>query len=151
MILSAKYNITRQIIRVVAIALVGLSVSACGSSSTSPNNGGNGNGGNGMDQDPTFTNVQTIFNNSCSGSGCHINERTNGVRLDSYDNAINSVGTQYGTEVIVPGEPGNSPLIDKISNDDPEFGDRMPEGRAALSDDKIALIREWIDQGAQNN
>lgn len=137
----------------VLLCTIGLIVGACGSSSTGPDNGGNNNDGNNGSKppEPTFSNVQPIFNNSCGGSGCHINGSTNGVRLDSYDNVINSVGTQYGTEVVVASEPDNSPLVDKISNDNPEFGERMPEGGPPLSDEDISLIREWIANGAQNN
>jgi len=138
----------------ILLCAVVLTLGACGSSSTSPNNGGDNNGGgnNGSKPpEPTFSNVQSIFNDSCGGSGCHVGESTNGVRLDSYENVINSVGTQYGTEVVVPDEPDNSPLIDKISNDNPEFGERMPEGGPPLSDDDITLIREWIANGAENN
>lgn len=125
---------------------------SCSSSSTGSNGGGDG-GGNGGDDDtrqPTFTNVQQIFNGSCGGSGCHIDERTSGVRLDTYDNATNSVGDQYGILVIQPGDADGSPLVDKIEPD-PEHGERMPLGQGALPQDDIDLIREWINQGANNN
>ncbi|MDZ7680260.1 MAG: c-type cytochrome domain-containing protein [Fodinibius sp.] len=139
----------------ILLCSLGLILGACGSSSTGPNNNGgddNSGGNNGSEPpEPTFSNVQPIFNDSCGGSGCHIGESTNGVRLDSYENVINSTGTQYGTDVVVPGEPDNSPLIDKISNDNPEFGERMPEGGPPLSDEDISLIREWIANGAENN
>src|SRR5699024_4661241 len=96
---------------------LGLLLASCGDSSTSPGNGnGNGNG-NGKRPVPVITNVLEIFSSSCGGSGCHIGERTNGVRLDSYDNVINSNGQQYGGPVVVEGEPDNSPLVDKIEED----------------------------------
>jgi len=131
---------------------LGLLLASCGDSSTSPGNGnGNGNGnGSGEPPEPVFTNVLEIFNSSCAGSGCHVGERTNGVRLDSYDNVMNSNGQQYGGPVVVEGEPGNSPLVDKIE-EDPGQGDRMPRGGPYLSDEEISLIRDWIDEGAQDN
>ena len=136
----------------VLLCSLGLFLASCGDSSTGPDNGNGGNGnGNGEPPEPTFANVLEIFNSSCGGSGCHIGERTNGVRLDSYDRVINSEGDQYGGLIVVPGEPDDSPVIDKISNSDPKFGDRMPRNRGALSSDQITLIREWIADGAQNN
>lgn len=132
-----------------------LMMSSCGGdSSTGPGNGngGNGNGnGNGEPPDPTFANVQQIFTSSCGGSDCHIGNRQSGVRLDSYANVTESEGVNYGGPIVVAGEPDNSPIIDKISNSNPEFGAQMPEGRSPLSSDDINLIRDWITEGAQNN
>lgn len=138
----------------VLLSSVCLLMAGCGDSGTGPDDGGNGNGngsGNGDPTEPTFANVQQIFTSSCGGSGCHIGERTNGVRLDSYTNVTESEGAQYGGPIVVAGEPENSPLIDKIANSSPEFGSRMPEGRSPLSTDDIDLIRDWIAEGAQNN
>ncbi len=98
--------------------------------------------------EPTFANVQMIFNQNCGN--CHIGARESGVRLDSYDNVINSVGDQYGIEVVQPGDADGSPLIDKIEPN-PQFGSRMPENGSYLSSDRIDQIREWINQGAENN
>src|SRR5690625_2483666 len=124
---------------------LGLLLASCGDSSTSPGNGnGNGNGnGSGEPPEPVFTNVLEIFNSSCAGSGCHVGERTNGVRLDSYDNVMNSNGQQYGGPVVVEGEPGNSPLVDKIE-EDPGQGDRMPReiGRASWRERVRMLLGE---------
>lgn len=141
-------------ILIVLICSIGLILASCSSSSTGPGDGNGDNGddnGEGTPSEPTFSNVQVILENNCSGAGCHIGERTNGVRLDSYNNVINSVGTEYGREIVVPGEPDNSPIIDKISSNNPENGVRMPEGGPPLSDDQINLIRDWIAEGAQDN
>lgn len=87
--------------------------------------------------------IQPIFDANCTN--CHGSQ--SGVTLSSYDAVMNSVGSQYGTEIVVPGEPDNSPLVDKIEPE-PEFGDRMPQGGPFLSDDEINLIRTWISEGA---
>ena len=131
-------------------AALALFMTSCGGDSATGTNGGNGGNGGTQPPEPTFANVQEIFNNSCGGSGCHINRTESGVRLDGYDNVMNSVGQQYGTEIVQANEPDNSPLVDKIEPD-PQFGDRMPQGRSPLTDDQIQLIRDWINQGAQNN
>lgn len=96
--------------------------------------------------------IQPIFNGNCAVSGCHdSNTQESGVNFSSYDAALSSIGIQYGTEVIDPGNPNNSPIVDKISNDNPEFGERMPLDRQPLSDADIDSIVAWIDDGAPNN
>lgn len=103
-------------------------------------------------EDLSFSNhIQPIFNGSCGGAGCHIGERQSGVQLDSYDNVINSRGTQYGELIVNPGQPDESPLVDKISSNSPQLGERMPLTGSPLSDDQIQAIRTWIDEGAENN
>lgn len=103
---------------------------------------------------PTFVSfsedIQSIFNSSCSGSGCHIPNTTNGVNLSSYSSAMNSIGLAYGTAVIKPGDAENSPLVDKIQPN-PENGVRMPQTGGYLTPTEINLIIAWIDAGAENN
>lgn len=63
-----------------------------------------------------------------------------GLRLDSLHGAAN---------VIVPGAPERSRLIERISAKDP--GGRMPppdSGVKALTPQQIAILRAWIAQGA---
>ncbi|MDR8391019.1 hypothetical protein NC796_07715 [Aliifodinibius sp. S!AR15-10] len=134
-------------------------MSGCGDNSTGTNGGGNGNGngggngdgGNGGGTEPTFSNVQEIFNSSCATSGCHdAATAQNGVDLSSYNAAVNSNGDQCG-EIIVANEPDNSPIVDKIEPN-PDCGTaRMPQGGPYLSDEEINLIRDWISEGAENN
>jgi|AntRauTorckE6833_2_1112554.scaffolds.fasta_scaffold01185_13 mono/diheme cytochrome c family protein len=88
--------------------------------------------------------IQPIFSSNCIA--CHGGQ--NGVTLSSYDAVMSSVGQQYQTEVVVPNNPDNSPLVDKISNSNPEFGQRMPLGGPYLSSQEINLIRQWISEGA---
>lgn len=125
--------------------LLGILVVSCGDSSTGPDpdNGG------GEPLEPTFSNVLQIFEDNCAS--CHIGSSTSGVRLDSYDSVIGSVGDQYGEEVVQPDDADDSPLVDKIESSNPEHGDRMPQGQSPLTSDQIALIKEWINEGADNN
>src|SRR6056297_23502 len=69
------------------------------------------NGGDEIGSEPVFTNIQAIFEQNCAS--CHIGSSTNGVRLDSYENVIESVGDQYGTNVVQPGDADNSPFLDQ--------------------------------------
>ncbi len=149
-ILSKFGKIPLLIISAITVTL--MIFAGCSSNTTGTDGGGNGggDGGGGGTTQPTFANVSNILESSCGGSGCHIDETTNGVRLDGYDNVMNSEGDQYGKKIVQAGEPDNSPLVDKIEAS-PEFGDRMPKGGSPLSDDQISLIRNWIADGAQNN
>ncbi|MEX0609711.1 MAG: T9SS type A sorting domain-containing protein [Balneolaceae bacterium] len=91
------------------------------------------------------TEIQPIFSNNCTS--CHGGQ--NGVTLSSYSAVISSVGQQYQTEVVQPGDASNSPIVDKISNDNPEHGVRMPQnGPPYLTSEEITLIRDWINEGA---
>ena len=96
--------------------------------------------------------IQPIFNGNCALSGCHDSgTQESGVNLSSYEAALNSVGVQYGTEIIDPGNPNNSPIVDKISSENPQQGERMPLNAQPLSDAEIDSIIAWIDDGAPDN
>ena len=118
---------------------------ACSNNSTG-NNDNNGGGNTYYAQ-----NIQPIFNASCAGSSCHIPGPTSGVSLANYNNAINSKGVQYGTNIILPGNASGSPIIDKISSANPKHGVRMPNGGSPLSQAKIDTLKAWINRGAKED
>src|SRR6185295_10221665 len=68
------------------------------------------------------------------------------LRLDDRDAAI-APGTD--APAIVPGDAVKSALMERISSTDPDVRMPPPDKGAALSADEIALIRNWIDQGAE--
>jgi hypothetical protein len=144
-----------QLLLIVLCALV-LSLSSCGESTTGGINGngyGNENGnenGNGEEigLEPTFTNVVQIFQAHCAP--CHISDTVSGVRLNNYDNVMGSEGDQYESNVVLPNNADNSPLVDKIEPN-PQYGARMPEGGPFLSNDRINQIKQWINDGAEDN
>ena len=152
--LKLHFNKAMVIVTAFIFAFV-LSFSACSDSSTGTNDYGNGPGNgtdNGADEigfEPVFSNVSQIFSTTCAP--CHIGVSESGVRLDSYDNVMNSVGDQYGDLVVQPGDADGSPLVDKIESSNPQFGVRMPQGGNPLSSERINQIKEWIDEGAENN
>jgi WD40 repeat protein/mono/diheme cytochrome c family protein len=84
--------------------------------------------------------VMPIFKASCVG--CHGEKNPSGkLSLVSYD-ALKK-GGQHGEEVVA-GKSGESRLVKMVTG---ELMPKMPIG-GSLSDDKIALIRKWIDEGA---
>ena len=52
-----------------------------------------------------------------------------------------------GAIPVVPGEPGSSELIARITSSDPD--ERMPPEGDPLEPEQIALLHEWIARGAQ--
>ncbi|MBY0508284.1 MAG: ankyrin repeat domain-containing protein [Bryobacteraceae bacterium] len=85
--------------------------------------------------------VQPILAEKCHS--CHGAEvQQSGLRLDKRQNALR--GGDYGP-VIVPGKSAESKLIKRLVNGD--GGLQMPPS-GALSDEEIAKLRTWIDQGA---
>jgi hypothetical protein len=106
-------------------------------------------------QNPSFAqDIQTIFNNSCSVSGCHNNTAEAGLNLSegvAYANIVNVDSTQVPSKKrVLPNDAQNSYLVEKIEGRQ-SVGARMPLNRNALSGTQIQNIRNWINQGAQDN
>jgi hypothetical protein len=89
---------------------------------------------------------------------CHAEENYNPseLSLDSY--ALLMKGGKHG-DVVVPGEPDESTIMQKLS-ENPPFGERMPLHSKRkknpappkyLEDDEVKLLAKWISQGAQDN
>lgn len=75
------------------------------------------------------------------------------LRLDTEAGA-KAVREEYDHPAVVPGRPGRSSLIDRVTHSDPEK--RMPpplnqegSGGRRLTDREVALLEKWIDQGAE--
>lgn len=70
----------------------------------------------------------------------------------SFDSLVNqSSGNAAGRVFVIPGDADNSYLIEKLTESNPQEGARMPLFRSALSQERIDLIRQWIEEGAANN
>ncbi len=75
---------------------------------------------------------------------CHSQEkRSGGLSLFSYEDVLNG-GRNGGT--VRPGKSADSLIMLRITG---ETQPRMPLVGAPLSDGEIAIIRDWIDQGAR--
>ncbi len=100
--------------------------------------------------------VQPILSNHCYH--CHgpdtasrakkaVSATGETLRLDLRDKALGFVNPA-GRRTIVPGRPDESELIARIESHDPRK--RMPQDvEKLLSPAQIALLREWISQGAE--
>jgi mono/diheme cytochrome c family protein len=89
--------------------------------------------------------IQPIFEGTCYR--CHGPERPKGkFRLDDRDAALK--GGDNGVDII-PGNSAKSPLIHYVARLVPDM-EMPPAGKGEpVSAEKVALLRAWIDQGAE--
>src|SRR5437773_2356478 len=69
------------------------------------------------------------------------------LRLDLREGATLDLG---GYAAVVPGKPDESALIKRVTSTDPD--ERMPppaSKKPHLTDEQIAILRRWIEQGAE--
>lgn len=86
--------------------------------------------------------VQPIFNTYCTGTDCHSGPKPKeNIDLSSYSKAMSS-------GKIKPYNAADSKVYKSLIDSDP--GDRMPP-TGNLPQEKIDLIKKWINQGAKNN
>mgnify|MGYP003341018704 FL=1 len=100
----------------------------------------------------SYTNVQAeIFTASCAFSSCHAS--TSPLNLEdgaAYDNIVDKESIDNpGNTFVVPGDAEGSYLYKKCVPADDIIGGVMPEGEPdGLDDERLALLKEWIDAGA---
>lgn len=100
----------------------------------------------------TYTDVKAKVFVSCAFSTCHKGASPAGglslegdARAQLVDKAASGVP---GRKRVVPGDPGASYLMDKLTLTKPAVGDPMPPG-GALEAERIEMVRSWIAAGAQ--
>ena len=111
------------------------------------------------DQDVSFAvEILPIFRRD-NAPGCSCHQPSDGFRpgfeltgldLSSYESLLRG-GTNSGGQIVVPGSPCDSILVQKIG-DAPPFGSRMPlSGPPYLTDRERQVIADWIAEGARDN
>ncbi|MEZ5404185.1 MAG: PSD1 and planctomycete cytochrome C domain-containing protein [Bryobacteraceae bacterium] len=86
--------------------------------------------------------VRPILQKRCFG--CHgAAMQSNGLRLDNGPAALKG---GYAGPAIVPGDAAASRIMHRITA--AKAQERMPPGETPLPDAEIAVLREWIDDGA---
>jgi hypothetical protein len=117
------------------------------------------------DLTPTFSSIQRdIFTAADSTgrpacTGCHTNANgrtpSGGMVLagdQAYDQLVNFVSVRKpGAVRVIPGDPENSYIIQKIEGRPGIVGARMPLNGPYLSDGQILIIKRWIETGAPRN
>lgn len=101
--------------------------------------------------------TETLFTPSCVFGRCHITAAPaggmslTGRRISVHDALVGAPSeTAPGRIRVVPGEPEQSYLMEKITTDTPAVGIRMPpNGR--VPDELVQRVRSWILAGALDN
>ncbi len=93
--------------------------------------------------------VKPLLERSCAA--CHSGAKPRGLfRIDDRESILK--GGASGEAAIVPGNSEKSPLIDYVSGTAPD-SEMPPKAQRkrfpALDTDEVALLRAWIDQGAE--
>jgi hypothetical protein len=90
------------------------------------------------------TEVKPIINKKCIS--CHGGVKRQGdFSLLFRSEALEK--TKSGKFGIVPGDPGSSEMIRRLTLKDPE--ERMPYKHEPLTNDEISTLRKWVKQGAK--
>ena len=87
--------------------------------------------------------IRPILNSNCMG--CHGGVKQAGNVSFSYREQALGKG-KSGRPTVVPGSPRQSELMARILSTNPET--RMPLHRAPLKPEQIALLKQWIEEGA---
>jgi hypothetical protein len=91
--------------------------------------------------------IRPILTDKCFA--CHgpdANQRQADLRLDERENAL---ADRDGHRVIVPGKPGKSELITRITADDEFTVMPPPETDKPLTEEEIATLKHWVAEGAE--
>lgn len=95
--------------------------------------------------------IRPILSDKCFN--CHgpdANKRQAGLRLDIAEEAYKALQEHPRAHAIVPGNPAASELFLRVSSPDTAY--RMPPASGnlpALSEEEVALIKKWIEQGGK--
>lgn len=116
------------------------------------------------DLTPTFSSIQRdIFSApdatgrpACTGCHTSVGRAASGGLVltgdQAYDQLINFVSIRKpGAVRVIPGDPNNSYIIQKIEGQSGIVGARMPLNGPYLSDGQILIIKRWIETGAPRN
>ncbi|MCI0745306.1 MAG: DUF1553 domain-containing protein [Verrucomicrobia subdivision 3 bacterium] len=87
--------------------------------------------------------IRPLLQNRCYE--CHGEKKQkNGVRFDQKKTVFN--GGDSGKPLVIPGKSADSPLVHRLTTTDED--EVMPPKGERLTQEQIALIQAWIDQGA---
>ena len=103
---------------------------------------------------PTLSSIQReIFSPSCVNHHGAV-EPQGDLDLSegqSYSSLVDVRAFQVALDLVEPNDAENSYLIHKLEGRPSIVGDLMPAEAPALTGAQIEVIRQWIDNGAQNN
>ena len=94
--------------------------------------------------------VKPILSDRCFA--CHgpdVNKRAADLRLDIEENALAALKDEDDQFAIVPYHPKKSELYHRVTSDDPEVQMPPPESNLTISEEEVAVLTRWIEQGAE--
>lgn len=94
--------------------------------------------------------IRNILSDNCFA--CHGPDamaREADLRLDIEEKAFSPLGDKKDYFAIVRGRPGQSEMFKRIISNDPDYKMPSPASNLSLTDREIALIKKWIEQGAE--
>ncbi len=111
------------------------------------------------DTDVSFSHdLRPLLAREAGMAGCSCHTPTNGapsgitlggLDLGSYE-SLRAGGFNTGDEIVVPGEPCRSRIVEKLSL--PSWGARMPlDGPPYFTDEEVQLVADWIAEGADDD
>jgi hypothetical protein len=136
-------------VRIVVITLLIAGAIFCGSGCFHHN-------GNGQDASSSGTvsfnfDIRPILSDKCFK--CHgpdANHREAHLRLDIADSAYAPLKELKGAFAVVPGKPGQSELVRRVTSADPTYMMPPPDAHLdMLTDQEKRLFKRWIEQGAK--
>lgn len=90
------------------------------------------------------TEVKPILNKHCIA--CHGGVKQNaGFSVLFREEALGE--TESGRPAIIPGDPGSSEFIRRITSNDPE--ERMPYDHPPLGKEEVRILKRWVREGAE--
>ena len=100
------------------------------------------------EKSPDFNrDIRPILSRNCFA--CHgpdEHDRRGGLRLDDRDAATSELDS--GATAIVPGKPGDSEVVTRIHDTDPDTIMPPPETNHVLTAEQKRLLERWIEAGA---
>ena len=94
--------------------------------------------------------IRSVLSDTCFA--CHGPDamaREAGLRLDTPEGAFAALESDSRRYGIVPGNPNASEIYRRILSDDPDYIMPTPTSNLSLTNRQIALIKRWIEQGAE--
>lgn len=92
--------------------------------------------------------IRPILANHCFA--CHgpdSESRRGGLRLDRREPAL--APAESGEPAMIPGQPEQSPLVSRISSEDPAVQMPPPDANKPLSSEQKRALQRWIEEGAE--
>ncbi len=94
--------------------------------------------------------IKPILSDKCyTCHGPDANKRKAGLRLDIEGEALKELPENPGHYAIVPGNPSNSLLYQRINSRETDRLMPPPDSKLSLSEHEKELLKKWIRQGAE--